>query len=469
MFSERSAGGLSSWIWQAVPLVRQRLHRSPFLTRLAKGTFWTVCGTALGRVLGLASSMLAARFLTKISFGELGIIQSTVGLFGTFAGLGLGVTATKYVAQWRDTERERCGHVVVLILFVALGGSLLASTSLGLASGWLAARTLAAPQLTPLLRASCPLVLFTTLQNVYSGALAGFEAFRAIACLNVVGGVVGAPLVVVGAMEFGLEGAVFGLVVQSAVACLAGHILLVHEGLKTGTPLSFWPRGAFSKEWLQDAPILWRFSLPAFLSSTLVGPVNWWCNMLLVNQPNGYGQAALLSAANQWKNLVGFLPLMLSSVLVPMLAHLHAAGRRSDFIKLLKRQMIFSAGLCLCLSLPLMIFSTAVMRCYGADFRDGVPVLVLTLGTTAIAALNNLLSRSMQSAGRAWLDLGFSGVWSAALVGVSLVLIPRYGALGVVVAQAAAAGVLGIWQWQVLRRMLRWPQEELAPVVRAEI
>jgi len=37
--------------------------------------------------------------LGTVGFGELGVIQSTVGMFGVFAGLGLGMTATKYVAS----------------------------------------------------------------------------------------------------------------------------------------------------------------------------------------------------------------------------------------------------------------------------------------------------------------------------------------------------------------------------------
>jgi hypothetical protein len=60
----------------------------------------------------------------------------------------------------------------------------------------------------------------------------------------------------------------------------------------------------------------------------------------------------------------------------------------------------------------------------------------------------------MQSAGRAWLDLGFSAVWAIVLVAASILLIPARGAMGVAIAQALAAGILGVWQWRVLRRVL---------------
>lgn len=449
---------------KTVSLVWTRFQRSPFSSRWAKGAFWTIFGTALARVLGLLSTVLAARFLSKTAFGELAVVQSTVAMFGTFAGLGLGVTATKYVAERRDIQQDRCGRVVALTLFVAMTGGILGSLACSLGAGWLAVHSLSAPELAPVLKQSSPLVLLITLQNVYLGALAGLEGFRGVACVNIIGGVLGAPLVAVGAFEFGLPGAVWGTVLQSLVTCIAGHVMLVREGRKLGISISLSPRKGNFRAWLGEHEILWKFSVPAFFSSTLVGPVNWFCNMLLVNQPNGYAEVALLSAANQWKNFVGFLPLMLGSVLVPMLANLQAAGRGHDFVKLVKRQLIISAGLCLGLGMPLILFSSTLMRCYGRDFVDGAPVLVLTLLTTALAAVNNLLSRSMQAAGRAWLDLGFSAIWAAALVVASMLLIPRHGAMGVAIAQAFAAGILGAWQWQVLRRVLVVSEQPLVPV-----
>jgi O-antigen/teichoic acid export membrane protein len=398
--------------------------------------------------------MLAARFLTKVAFGELAVIQSTVAMFGTFAGLGLGVTATKYVAEWREKQPARCGGVIALTWFVGAAGGLVGTAWCGFGAPWLAIHSLAAPQIAQVLQESSLLVLFMTLQNVYTGALAGLEAFRAVAFVSLFSGVLGAPLIALGAWKFGLTGTVWGTVGQSLVSCLIGHWVLVRESGRHGIPIRLWPGRGNWRAWLGERDMLWRFSLPAFLSSTLVGPVNWFCNMLLVNQRGGYAQVALLSAANQWKNFVGFLPLALASVLIPMLANLHAAGRAEDFINLLRRQILLGAGLCLALGVPLMLFSPTVMHCYGRDFVEGAPVLVLTLATTSVAAINNLLSRSMQSAGRAWLDLGFSAVWAMALVGASVLLIPGHGAVGVAIAQALAAGVLGVWQWRVLRRVL---------------
>src|SRR5216683_7526188 len=84
-----------------------RLEASPMGYRLARGAFWSLVGTVLSRGLGLAAGIFVARTLGKEGFGQFGIIRGTVEMFGIFAGFGLGLTATKYVAELRQTDRQR--------------------------------------------------------------------------------------------------------------------------------------------------------------------------------------------------------------------------------------------------------------------------------------------------------------------------------------------------------------------------
>src|SRR5271169_1563568 len=90
-------GGLRSTLRSVTPHALEglwtRLESSPVGERLLRGTFWSMSGTIVSRALGLAAAILAARIVGKVVYGELGIIQSTVGMFGTLAGFGMGTTA----------------------------------------------------------------------------------------------------------------------------------------------------------------------------------------------------------------------------------------------------------------------------------------------------------------------------------------------------------------------------------------
>ena len=442
---------VASWIIAVSPetlrLFWFRVQASPLGNRLARGTFWMVTGTVISRVLGLVSSVILARILGKIPFGEFGTIQSTVGLFGAFAGLGIGITATKYVAEFRETETDRCGRVIGFSLGAAMIGGVLAGLGLVIFGGWLAAHTLAAPQLAPLLRAGAGLVVFGALQGAYLGALAGFEAFKQVCWVNWISSIVGAPVAVIATLWAGLDGAVWALVLQTILGCAYGHVALVKEAAKASVKISF----ALSR---QEWSMLWRFTLPAFLSALVATPAGWFSRTLLVNQPGGYAEAALVSAANQWMTLVNFLPWTMGGVLVPIFANLYATGRRDEFMKLLRHNLLLNTGAALAVALPLMIGSLWILKCYGAGFSEGVPIFVLTMLASVFVAINNLFSRAMQSAGRAWIDLTSNGLWALVVLAGSWPLIHFYKGLGLVAIHTFAALALVLWQWLIISRLL---------------
>ena len=87
--------------------VWQRIEDSEVGYRLAKGTFWSLAGTLVSGGAMLISSILIAHMMGKATYGEVGIVRGTVAMFGGLAGLSLGLTATKHVAEFRRTDPSR--------------------------------------------------------------------------------------------------------------------------------------------------------------------------------------------------------------------------------------------------------------------------------------------------------------------------------------------------------------------------
>jgi O-antigen/teichoic acid export membrane protein len=433
--------------WPFTRAAKERLRISPLGCRLVQGALWTIVAAVVTRALGLLSAIITARLLGRTAFGEFGMIQSTAGLFGALAGLGIGITATKYVAELRELAPDRCGRVIGFALATAAAGGVLAGVALVLLGPWLAAHLLAAPHLAPLLRCGAGLVVFGALQGVYLGALAGFEAFKRMAWVSWISSMLGVPLVVVGTLVAGLEGAVWGTVLQMAVGCVLGHAALAKEATKAGVSLGL---AVGHEEW----SLLWRFTLPALLGSMVAGPTGWLSRTFLVNQAGGYAELGLVSAANQWMNLANFLPWVMGGTLAPILSNLHAAGRRAEFVKLLRYSLLLSAGASLALALPLILTASKILALYGPDFSEGVPIFTVTMVAGAFIAVNHLLSRAMQSAGQAWLDLAANGLWAVAVLTGSWLLVRDYRALGLVAAHALAALALALWQWLIAHRLL---------------
>ena len=102
---------LQAWI---VAKHRELVPPGSLRSRFALGMFWSLAGAVISRGFLLAASVACARFLGKDGFGALGMIQSTAGTFGIFAGLGLGSTAAKYVAEFRRQDPAKTGRILAL-------------------------------------------------------------------------------------------------------------------------------------------------------------------------------------------------------------------------------------------------------------------------------------------------------------------------------------------------------------------
>jgi O-antigen/teichoic acid export membrane protein len=379
------------------------------------------------------ASIFVARVLGKVSFGELGIVQSSVSLFGTFAGFGLGLTATKHIAEFRTTDQAKVGRVIGLSSVVSWITGAVAAALLFILAPWLATHTLAAPHLSSLLRIASLLLLLSAINGAQTGALAGFEAFRRIARINLIAGLTAFPLMVGGACWRGLEGAVFGLVANQTVNCILSHCALRRETCRTGIVVNY---GGSEKE----RDILWSFSLPAVLSGIMVGPANWLCNALIVNQPNGYGEMGIFAAANQWRNAILFLPSMLASVCLPMLANLRKAPDRQSYRKILRMNLTLSFLSTLAVAVPVSAFGRTIMAGYGSSFVSGSTVLVILCGVSVIGASLNVIGQTIASEGRMWFGFVLNAVWAAILLAACFVLRER-GAIGLALANLAAYSV----------------------------
>lgn len=397
-------------------------------------------GAVLARGLQLIAFVFVARKLGKVAFGELGIIQSTIGMFGTFAGLGLGLTATKHVAEFRYKDPRRAGHIIALSSLIALASSALACVAAFLSSNWLAIHALKAQHLSGTLRLSSLMLFFLAVAGAQTGVLGGFEAFRSIATVNLVGGLGSFPILVAGVHWFGLTGAVGGLICSQAAYCVLNQIAIRKQARLSGVPIH--TRGC-GEEW----SVIWRFSLPAMLSSAIVGPINWACSIILVNRPTGYAEMGVFSVANQWRLAVLFVPITIGAIVLPLLSSLRAQNEHMLYQQVLKINVLFNGSITFLMVIPVAVLSPYIMTAYGSSFTKGWPVLVL-LGLTAILmSINNVIGQAIASQGKMWIGFLFNALWAASIVLCALVLVPRNGAIGLASANLIAYSLHSGWQF----------------------
>jgi O-antigen/teichoic acid export membrane protein len=183
--------------------------------------------------------------------------------------------------------------------------------------------------------------------------------------------------------------------------------------------------------------ILWKFSLPAFLSGAMTSPAVWAANSILVNQRGGYAEMGVFSAANQWRMAVAFLPSLLSQPVLSMLSNLATTDARS-FDRILRANLYLNVGLSVSIAVPVILFATRIMNAYGRDFSSGATVLILLALATAISSVVSVMAQAIASLDRVWWGFALNSAWALALLAGAALLAPRYGALGLAGAYLAS-------------------------------
>lgn len=416
----------------------ERVCTSPIGYRLARGAFWSLTGTVISRGLSLVASVFVARILGSEQFGEVGIIRSTVEMLGVLAGFGLGLTATKHVAEFRKMAPERTGRVIALAGQFALASGLLTAVMLYVFSSWIANAVLAASHLDGSLRVASLLLLFHTLNGSQVGALVGFEAFRAVARTSLLGGLSSFPLLLAGAYIAGPVGVIWGLVLSLVVQWALNRSALMSEAARAGVPWQ--PAGAW-QEW----PMLWRFSLPAALSTAVVGPVDWICGAMLVNQPGGYAEMGVLSAAYQLRSILMFLPSLLMQAALPVMAET-AAGRRNGAEFSCCVYATHSATILAGIPLAtlLMFLAGPISALYGPHFNVEDSVFIGASAVTMAQLAGAGLGPAIQAQGRVWLGLTINACWGVILLLSVSSTVARFGAGALAYSAAVSYGIVGV-------------------------
>ncbi len=408
-------------LYRSVVLERlTRIARSELASRLATGAFWSLAGGASSQLFAFLASIWVARKLGGELYGEFAMIRSTAMMFSLLAAVGIGIAATKHVAEYSRVAPVRAGRIVVLSIAVAVfsGGAM--ATLLYLIASPLAHYALHAPHLESLLRIGALLLILNTIIFSQTGVLAGFEAFREMTRVGVVAGAVSLLALVAGTSIAGLQGALWGAAAGMATHCILNQMAVSHEAVKHGILLSF---DSCMREWRT----LGAFSLPVGLSNLVKAPVTWACHTLLVNQYGGYPQMGIFNAANQWGMAILFIPERVCMLTLPILSSLNAEGELTRFRKTLRLCILLNLGASTLLALPVILFSRWIMRAYGSDFVGGDVALSFLAASAIFVSVSIVGERALASLGKVWLRLFSHIFWSAVLLGCAYSFVANDG------------------------------------------
>ena len=412
-----------------------------------KGSFWSLISGVAGQGFALLGSILTARYLGAEDFGRLGILLSTVSMFTVVGSFGLGITATKHIAQFRVSDLERTGRVLGMSSATALLGATLAATILILVAPWLAMKVLSTPTLVRELRISALILFFMSVNAYQIGALAGFEAFRASAVASLIRGIGGLPILVAGAAYGGLTGAVIAYGLATALSCITHAVVLRKQCRLHHVRISYHLQR-------EDFSLLYRFGVPVLIAGMSYVPALWASNAALARAA-GFHEVALFQAAFQWQTVCMFLAVCVGNVGFPMMAA--NLGSRRAYMRVLAGNYSLTTGLTLVTAALGALAAPYIARLYGPEFVNATDVIRIMCACAVVSAIGMSAGQVIWSSAASGAAMLFSLLRGTILVVMSLLLAGR-GAEGLAWAHLITAVALILvevpFSFHRLRRIL---------------
>lgn len=395
-------------IRQSILIIVEKISRSDIATRLLNGSFWTLTGTAIAKFIVLIAGIICAHVLTQEAYGEFNMVRSTINLFVTFGTAGLGLTATKYISEFLKNEKEH----IISIYFITNGFAFITALIVTLIilffSNYIATYTLNAPQLVTPIRIGGLLLFITVINGAQQGTLAGFEDFRSIAINTLVGSVFESVLMIVGGYYYGVSGAILGFGCGFIALYICNHFSI--RKLFNRHKLDI----ELSQIRIKDFRILYKFSLPAALSSMMVTPVFWIVRTMLI-RASSFSELAIYEAADQWKIIILFIPAALSHVLLPILSSISNDNEKKRFWKTLKYNIYLNTSISLCIAIVVCLTSSCIMRLYGKGYENPMPLILLAI-STIFTSISTVVGISISSRAKMWVGFCFNFLWGIMVI-----------------------------------------------------
>ena len=410
-------------------------------------SFWILLGNIISKFILLIATILMTRYLGKEEYGQFGIIKSTILMFAMFAGLELGVTATKYISQYRFSNKSKVEKIVGLSNFFAILISLITSFLVYSFAKEIASQ-MNAPNLFDEIRISSFILFFSSLNGIQNGILTGIEKFKELSINNAIAGILSSIALVFTSKYFELDVVVIAFGSNFIILFILNFITLRRYFY------SEFNIRLLDKRNIEELTVLWKFSLPAILAGLMVGPVTWFCNYLLVNQHNGYSEMANFDIANQWRNTILFIPAALSQIALPMLSS--SVDNKEEYKNVFKKNLKLNIYIGFSLVLFFVILSPLIVYFYDNNYENALIPIIIMFVTTGFITVNNVVGQAIASKGKMWLGFYFNLIWAIVLVVFCYLMIVQFqlGAIGLAFSYLISYILHTVLQFFYLRKIV---------------
>jgi O-antigen/teichoic acid export membrane protein len=416
-------------------------------TAMARSSGAVFLSTIAGRILNFAAQVLLSNALGLSNFGAFMLGQSVLSFLTAFSQAGLHQATARYLAMGRAQQRA---EIVRGVMRFAARRVVFVSAALGLALMALrepiAVLIFQKPEVAPVLLWVGLVLPFLSGLTWLGFALRGFRAVTAEALIKEIAQP--AVFLVVCLCAFAirtpsLTATWWAFLISTITAVLYGSAR-IYRSLKTVPRVA--PDLAVGKD-------MRRFALPIWCNRLLVAVMNQG-DRLIIGAFSQIAQVGLYHAAYR---IAAFQTMAMGSF-VPMfsiaIAEAHARDDRDAIIHHYRTAVRWSIMVTLPICLMCVLFGREILLFFGKEFESAVPILMLVTAASFVDAAVGPAGQFLQMIGRERAGLALVLVATIIAVGLNLILIPKWGAVGAACGTGTGVIVLNLSRLITLRHFL---------------
>lgn len=411
-----------------------KIINSELKKRFFNAILFGIGGATISKGFLMLFNIIISRLLGEKQYGIYSIINNTVQTFTVFAGAGIGITLTRYVALYREKNKEMAGIIINTLLIFNIILSFILSIIVFIFSSNISNLISEDVDITLYIRITSGTILFTSIALILQSILQGFEQYRKIAFAQIISNLIMLMIGIFITRVYGILGTIISLLLLQIIL-MVFFVAIIRKIIKSeNIQLKF----KFN-EIVKEAIV--KVAIPAFLASIFVVPLLWVTNFIFTNK-NGYEEFAAFSVCLQWFTILNYLPQQLGQVR-PIYTQLYDDGKFKEMRKVINKMMLFSIGFAIIVAIILMIGSYFILKAYGEFYTNYIIPFIIMLISSIFYAMQAQYGSIFQAIGKIWMCLGLNIVWAISFI-TSFALLYRNGTLGYTLTYLISYGIYAI-------------------------
>ncbi len=379
--------------------------------RIVKNTSVQIAGKVVTAVIGLTCTVLIARYLGPLRYGQYAFVFAYLVFFGVLCDLGIVPIAVREISKDETKASVLIGTVMMLKGLIALVAAAFAAIIINFI------------ECSPTVIFA---VYFASLSLFFFSIRAADSIFQAklrmeyVTIANIIDGIT--RLLFVFLLFYLHSGGVISFVLASILGGLAGSVVVYSFARRFINPVF--------KIDLEEWKFILKESIPLGLAIILV-TIYFNIDMLMLSTMKGYRAVGFYSAAYKFLSLAIFIPGVFAISVFPLMSKFYVERSKEKLLELYEKSFhymgLISLPIAVCVTL---LASPIILLVYGQEYANSIVALQVLIWAAIPIFASSISGYMLVSINQQKMGMIIAGIGAVVNIGLNLVLIPRFSFIG---------------------------------------